>query len=72
MPRCTPAMAAGSGLFDSGPVVARYSLSTDVRPLRGALSQFEEIWTKAATLVSTTGRVLNGATWSLAGRGQRS
>ena len=31
-------MAAGSGLFDSGPVVARYSLSTDVRPLRGALS----------------------------------
>ena len=63
-------MAAGAGLFESGPVVARDSLSrTFLRsgvlcPVRGNLGEVSYVRT-------TSGSVLNGAIWSLVEWGQR-
>jgi len=71
---CHVARLPGSGIW----TVWQWTGGRPLQPVHrrssapGCAVQFEEIWTKAATLVSTTGRVLNGATWSLAGRGQRS
>jgi hypothetical protein len=51
MPRCTPAMAAGAGLFDSGPVVARDSPSRAflrsgvLCPVRGNLGEASYVGT---------------------------